>query len=183
VKDQSQRPASTAAIADPFVRRRLETDLARLEPLDAAIRRLEAEIENAAQEHYPTELAVLQSTPGVGPRLSLTILLESDPLDRFDTRQPFCSYARLGGAVQESAGKRAGTGNRQAGNAWLKWAFREAAVLDAPKDEGLARLLDRLASRLGQAKALATLAPKLGRAFDHRLPTKQVFDVHRFVRQ
>src|SRR5215467_7751803 len=80
VKYQSQRAAITADIADPFVRRRVETDLTLLEPLDTAIRRLEAEIEGAAQEHYPAELAVRPSTPGVGPVLSLTILLEIDTI-------------------------------------------------------------------------------------------------------
>jgi len=182
VKYKGKRAALPADIADPFVRRRVETDLALLEPLDHAIRRLEAEIEAAAREHFPTELAVLQSTPGVGPVLSLTILLEIDPLDRFDTRQPFCSYARLCGAAQASAGQRVGAGNRKAGNAWLKGAFAAAAVLSAQKDERSGALLQRLASRLGKAKALSALAHQLGRAFYHLLHTKEVFDANRFVR-
>jgi transposase len=182
VKYKSKRAAITADIADPFVRRRVETHLALLEPLDTTIRRLEVEIEEAAQEHFPTELAVLQSTPGVGLVLSLTILLEIDSIARFDTRQQFCSYARLCGAVQESAQKRVGAGNRKAGNAWLKWAFSEAAVLSAQKDEDIGRLLERLASKLGKAKALSALAHKLGRAFYHMLHTKEVFDIQRFVR-
>ncbi|HYT90951.1 MAG TPA: IS110 family transposase [Gemmataceae bacterium] len=165
LKYKSKRAASAAASADPFVRRRVETQLALLEPLDTTIRRLEAEIEEAAQEHYPTELAVLQSTPGVGPVLSLTILLEIDTIERFQRRQQFCSYARLCGAVQESAGKRVGVGNRKAGNAWLKWVFSEAAVLSAQKDERIGHLLQRLASKLGKAKAISALAHKLGRAF------------------
>ena len=132
--------------------------------------------------HYPTELAVLQTTPGVGAVLSLTILLEIDSIDRFETRQQFCSYARLCGAVQESAGQGAGSGDRKAGNAWLKWAFSEAAVLAAQKDEHIGALLQRLASKLGKAKALSALAHKLGRAFYHMLHTKEVFDVNRFVR-
>jgi transposase len=182
VKYKSKRGALTADIADPFVRRRVETHLALLEPLDTAIRRLEAEIEAAAQEHYPAELAVLQTTPGVGAVLSLTILLEIDTIDRFATRQQFCSYARLCAAVQESDGKRVGVGNRKAGNGWLKWAFSEAAVLSAQKDERVAKCLDRLASRLGKPKALSALAHKLGRAFYHMLHTKEIFDVNRFVR-
>jgi transposase len=182
VKYKSKRAAITADITDPFVRRRVETDLALLEPLDTTIRRLEAEIEEAANAHYPTELAVLQTTPGVGAVLSLTILLEIDTIRRFDTRQQFCSYARLCGAVQESDGKRVGVGNRRAGNAWLKWAFSEAAVLAAQKDERIGALLGRLASKLGKAKALSALAHKLGRAFYHMLHTKGVFDVNRFVR-
>ncbi len=182
VKYKSKRAAVAQDIADPFVRRRVETHLALIEPLDTTIRRLEAEIEEAAQRHYPTELAVLQTTPGVGPVLSLTILLEIDTVERFDARQQFCSYARLCGAVQESAGKRVGVGNRKAGNAWLKWAFSEAAVLGAQKDERIGGLLERLASRLGKPKALSALAHKLGRAFYHMLHTKEVFDIQRFVR-
>jgi transposase len=181
VKYKSKRAAVAADIADPFVRRRVETHLALLEPLDATIRRLEAEMEEAAGEHYPAELAALQTTPGVGPVLSLTILLEVDTIERFDTRQQFCSYARLCGAVQESGNKRVGLGNRKAGNAWLKWAFSEAAVLSAQKDERIGRYLERLATRLGKPKALSALAHKLGRAFYHMLHTKEVFDVNRFV--
>src|SRR5262249_51014387 len=135
VKYKGKRAAITADIAAPFVRRRVETPLALLEPLDTTIRRLEAEIEGAAQEFFPTELAVLQTTPGVGAVLSLTILLEIDTLGRFQTRQQFCSYARLCGAVQESAGQRTGAGNRKAGNAWLKWAFSDAALRSARRDE------------------------------------------------
>src|SRR5262245_6973289 len=116
VKYKSKRAAITADIADPFVRRRVETDLALLEPLDTTIRRLEARFEAAARDPYPTYLAVLQTAPGVGAVPSLTILLEIDTIDRFETRQQFCSYARLCGAVQESAGRRTGVGNRQAGN-------------------------------------------------------------------
>src|SRR5947199_1253062 len=182
VKYKCKRAGCTADIADPFVRRRVETHLALLEPLDTTIRRLEAEIEDAAEQLFPTELAVLQSTPGVGLVLSLTILLESDTIDRFDSRQQFCSYARLCGAVQQSAGQRTGAGNRKAGNAWLKWAFSEAAVLSAQKDERIGGLLGRLASRPGKAKALSALAHKLGRAFYHLLHTKEVFDIDRFVR-
>jgi transposase len=182
VKYKCKRAAITADIADPCVRHRVETYLALLEPLDTAIRRLEAEIEDTARQHFPTELAVLQSTPGVGAVLSLTILLEIDTIDRFDTRQQFCSYARLCGAVQTSDNKRTGAGNKRAGNAWLKWAFSEAAVLSAQKDERVGGLLNRLAAKLGKAKAYSALAHKLGRAFYHMLHTKEVFDVNRFVR-
>jgi transposase len=182
VKYQSKRAAITADSADPFVRRRVETDLALLEPLGAAIRRRAAETAGAAKEHYPAELAVRQSAPGVGAVLSLTIPPEIGTVARFDTRQQFCSYARLGGAVQTSDNKRTGAGNRKAGNAWLKWASSEAAVLSAQKDERLGALLRRLAAKLGEAKALSAPAHELGRAFYHMLRTKQVFDVDRFVR-
>ena len=130
----------------------------------------------------PTVRDPERTHPGVGPIPSPTILLEIDAIERFDTRQQFCSYARPCGAVQESAGKRVGVGNRKAGNAWLKWAFGEAAVLGARKDERIGALLERPASRLGKPKALSALAHKPGRAFYHMPHTKEVFDVNRFVR-
>ncbi len=106
VKYKSKRSDIAADIVDPFVRRRVETDLALLEPLDTAIRRLEKEIADAADQLLPRRAGrALQSTPGVGKVLSLTILLEIDTIDRFDTRQQFCSYARLCGAVQSSDNK------------------------------------------------------------------------------
>src|SRR5262249_7574339 len=156
--------------------------LALLAPLDTALRRREAEIQDAAQEISPTELAVRPSTPGAGKVLSLTILLAIDTLERFDTRQQFGPYSRLCGAVPSSANKRVGQGNAKAGKAWLKGAFAEAAALSAQKDERLSALRNRLAAKLGKAKALSALAPKLGRAFYHMLPAKEVFAVQRFVR-
>jgi transposase len=182
VNDTGQRDACSADRADPFVRRRVATHLALLEPLDTTIRRLEAAIEDAAQDIFPAELAVLQATPGVGPVRSLTILLEIDTSARFDTRQPFCSYSRRCGAVQSSDNQRGGVGNRTAGNAWLTWAFAEAAVRSAQTDERSGALRNRLAAKLGQAKAYAALAHQLGRAFDHLLHTKAVVDVNRFGR-
>jgi transposase len=182
VKYKSKRASALADIEDDCVRRRVEADLSLLEPLDTTIRRLEKDIEAAARPHYATEMAVLQSTPGVGLVIALTILLEIDTLGRFDRRQQFCSYARLCGARQESGGKTVGQGNAKQGNAWLKWAFSEAAVLSAQKDERMGKYLDKLSSRLGKAKALSALAHKLGRAFYHMLRKREVFNIDQFLR-
>jgi transposase len=182
VKYLSKRAAVAADIPDVHTRRGVEARLNLLAPLDTEIRRLERAIEVAAEEHYPAELAVLQTIPGVGPILSLTILLEIDTVERFDTRQQFCSYARLVTPKQESGGKVVGVGNRRSGNAWLKWAFSEAAVLSAQKDERMKRCLAKLQSRHGSGKGLSILAHKLGRVVYHLLRTRKVFDVGRFVR-
>jgi transposase len=182
VKYKGKRDAAAADIPDPHTRRGVEARLNLLGPLDTEIRRLETDIERAAAEHYPTELAVLQTIPGVGRIISLTILLEIDTITRFDTRQQFCSYARLITPKQESAGKVVGVGNARAGNAWLKWAFSEAAVVSAQKDERMKKCLAKLQSRHGSGKGLSIVAHKLGRVVYHLLHTKQVFDVDRFVR-
>ena len=61
--------------------------------------------------------------------MSLVILLEIGDIHRFATVQKFSSYARLVKCAHESAGKRSGYGNSKIGNAYLKWAFSEAACL------------------------------------------------------
>jgi transposase len=43
--------------------------------------------------------------------------------------QDFVSYCRLVKCAKKSAGKRDGTSGTKIGNAYLKWAFSEAAVL------------------------------------------------------
>lgn len=182
VKYKSKRDSVTADIPDPHTRRGVETRLNLLGPLDTEIRRLERDIELAAEEHYSTELAALQTIPGVGRIISLTILLEIDTVSRFDSRQQFCSYARLITPKQESGGKIVGVGNARAGNAWLKWAFSEAAVLSAQKDEKMKKCLAKLQSRHGVGKGLSIFAHKLGRVVYHLLHTKKVFDVDRFIR-
>ena len=120
VKYKSKRDAVAADIPDPHSRRGVEARLNLLGPLDPEIRRLERDLEVAAEEHYPTELAALQTIPGVGRILSMTILLEIDTATRFESRQQFCSYARLITPKQESGGKIVGVGNSKYGNAWLK---------------------------------------------------------------
>src|SRR5262249_51431948 len=130
----------------------------------------------------PAELAVLHTIPAVGRIISLTILLEIDTIGRFESRQQFCSYARLITPKQESAGKVVGVGNPRSGNAWLKWAFSEAAVLSAQKDERLKKYLAKLQSRHGAGQGLSIFAHKLGRVGYHLLHTRRVLDSDGFVR-
>jgi transposase len=182
VKYKSKRGTTPDAIPDAHVRRAVAAELELLDPLDALIRRLEADLEGAARRECPREVALPQSIPGVGPVLSMTVLLEVDSIRRFETRQQFCSYARLVAPPLESAGKKVGVGCRKQGNAWLKWAFSEAAVLSAQKDEAIGRYWQKLKARHGTARALGVLGHKLGRAVYHMLKHESVFDRDRFLR-
>lgn len=182
VKYKSKREGIAEDIPDVHCQRGVSARLNLLGPLDAEIRRLETDIERAANRHVPAELAALQTIPGVGPILSLTIVLEIDTVERFESRQQFCSYARLVTPKQESGGKIVGVGNAKAGNAWLKWAFSEAAVLSAQKDERMNRVLERLKAKHGAGRGLSVFAHKLGRVAYHLLKRKAVFDVVRFAR-
>jgi transposase len=83
--------------------------------------------------------------------------------------------------AKESAGKRSGTSGKKIGNAYLKWAFSEAAVLFLRNNPQGQRYLKKLESKHGKAKALTLLAQRLGRVVYYLLTRNQVFDMTKFL--
>ena len=57
----------------------------------------------------PDRLMRLQSVPGIGPVLGMTILLESGAIERFASVGDYASYCRMVESVRLSNGKRKGT--------------------------------------------------------------------------
>lgn len=73
--------------------------------------------------------SLLQTIPGVGKILALTIFYEVGDIQRFGSAKQFCSYVRVvPGVAQSSSVTRRGRGSKQ-GNPQLKWAFMQAAGL------------------------------------------------------
>ena len=99
----------------------------------------------------------------------MTILYEIGDINRFETVQKFASYSRLVKCKAESAGKTHGTQGNRIGNAHLKWAFSEAAVLYLRGNDKARRYLQKLQRRMRKSKALTVLAHKLGRAVYYML--------------
>ncbi|CAG9001119.1 MAG: IS110 family transposase ISShfr7 [Candidatus Celerinatantimonas neptuna] len=139
-------------------------------------------IEQQAKAHNPVYLELLKTVPGIGKILSLTILYEIGDISRFESVQNFASYARLVKCKAESAGKTYGTQGNKIGNAHLKWAFSEAAVLYLRGNDKARNYLNRLQKRMSKAKALSALAHKLGRCVYFMLKNKTVFDEQRFLK-
>jgi transposase len=113
-----------------------------------------------AKQHDANTLYLLQTVPGIGKILSLVWLYEIHPIDRFPGVQEFASYCRLVKCAKESGGKRSGTSGSKIGNAHLKWAFSEAAVLFQRDHPAGQKLLARLEKQHGKDKALTILAHK-----------------------
>jgi transposase len=95
--------------------------------------------------------------------------------------QDFVSYCRLVKCAKESAGKRYGTAGTKIGNAYLKWAFSEAAVLFLRNNPPGQKLLVRLEKKHGKGKALTVLAHKLARAVYHMLTRERAFAMQHFL--
>ncbi len=144
--------------------------------------KIECFLEKQANQHKPVHLHLLKSIYGVGRILALTIIYEIGDIERFDSVQKFASYARLVKCKAESAGKSYGTQGNKIGNAHLKWAFSEAAVLHLRGNDKAQKYLQRLQKRMSKAKALSVLAHKLGRCVYFMLKNEKVFDDEQFLK-
>lgn len=166
---------------DPVVRLIVESDLELIDQYDPMIKTLDRQILTLAKGHRPTDLRLLRSVPGVGEVLALTMLYEIHDIARFPSRGEFCSYARLVKGQKQSAGKNYGTSGGRIGNAHLRWAFSEAAVLFLRHTPAAERYYNRLISRHGKSKALSIVAKRLGIAVYYMLRRGQPFNLNLFL--
>ncbi len=125
--------ANREGVAERFpevaVQKSIQLDLNLLDYYDQLLTKLEHELSLTAKVHDADSYFRIRSIPGIGRILGLVILYEIQDINRFPSVQDFVSYCRLVKSQKESAGKRYGTSGKKIGNAHLKWAFSEAAVL------------------------------------------------------
>jgi len=177
----SQRTPIPEAFEDPIVRKSIEADLALCRTYDTLIRDLEKTVLRQARSHDPNTLLCLNTIPGIGKVLALTLLYEIHDISRFESVQRFASYARLVKCEKSSAGKKVGTSGHKIGNVHLKWAFSEAAITVLSHFPESKRLHDRLKRKFSKGKALSILAHKIGRTVYFMLKRNQAFDPDRFL--
>lgn len=125
------------------------------------------------------EFAILQTVPGIGEILATTIMLESGPMERFADVGNYVSYARCVPSKRVSNGKKKGEGNRKNGNAYLAWAFVEAAHYAMRWNDAAKRYYQRKKAKTNGAVATKALAHKLARACYHMLKEQKPFDEKR----
>jgi transposase len=166
---------------DPAVQKSIEVDLALIDYYDQLLRDLELAIVTTAKQHDANTLYLLQTVPGIGKILSLVLLYEIHDITRFPRVQDFVSYCRLVQCAKDSAGKRYGTSGTKIGNAYLKWAFSEAAVLFLRNNPAGQKSLARLERKHGKGKALTVLAHKLARAVYYMLKRGTAVDMDQFL--
>jgi len=167
--------------SDPSVQKSIELDLNLMGFYDQQLSKVEWYIQKHARNCDQHSLILLRTVPGIGKILSLVVLYEIHTIERFPTVQDFASYCRLIKCKKESAGKSYGTSGKKIGNAYLKWAFSEAAVLFLRANPEAQAWLENTANKHNKARALTILAHKLGRAVYFMLQRKTVFDQERFL--
>jgi transposase len=178
---KSNRGGVAEHFPDPQVRKSIAADLELIDHYDRLLNDVELHITRTAKLHDPTTFDRLRSVPGIGKILALVILYEIGDVARFPRVQQFTSYCRLVKSAKESAGKRYGSSGKKIGNAHLKWAFSEAAVLFLRQSEQGRAFHSRLVQQHGKPKALTILAHKLARAVYYMLARQESFDMNRFL--
>ncbi len=173
---RSNRDGLGEGFEDVSVRDSIAADLALIDHYE------ELAVLRQARLHDPNAFRLLTTLPGIGRVLGLTILYEIHDIRRFPSVQDFASYSRLVKCEKSSAGKSLGTSGAKIGNAYLKGAFSEAAVLFVAKCAQGRTMLTRLERKYPKSKALSILAHKLGRAVYFMLARNQAFDLERFTK-
>ncbi len=155
----------------------VKANLALIEAISIQIKVIEKRLHEriALHPHY----AVLRSVPGIGEVLASTIMLETGPIERFADAGKFASYCRCVGSSRYSNGKKKAEGNRKNGNAYLAWAFIEAAHFAMRYNEAAKRFYERKKAKTNTVVAIKSLAHKLARACYHMLKEQSLFDERR----
>jgi transposase len=161
----------------------LQNDLTLIRHFDQQIATMEAALQRETKQVASRDYTLLQSVPGIGQTLALTLLYEIGDIARFPTVKDFLSYCRLVKGTVASAGKLKGLRGAKLGNPYLRWAFGQAAVIAKRDPERFGPLVQSLEARMHghKLKANTVLAIKLARAVYFMLQHKTVFDPDRLV--
>lgn len=152
-------------------------DLHLVEQLGRSIAQIEAAI--LAQVRGLPSYQVLQTMPGVGKILGLTITLETVDPGRFAGPGEYASYCRCVDSRRMSNGKKKGENNAKCGNKYLAWAFVEAAQFARRYDDQCRKFHDRKSAQANGIVATKALACKLAKAAWHRMSGNAPYDVKR----
>src|SRR3954462_14490880 len=154
-------PALTEALTGNFTAehaRLARSMLHRLEGIRADLDELDAVLAEACRP-WAHQLELLQTIPGVGPKVAQVILAETGAdMSRFPSAAHLAAWAGLAPGVHESAGRRTPVGARH-GNKWLTAMLVEAAgSVGRSKDKYLSAQHARLMARRGRSRAQVAVA-------------------------
>jgi len=125
------------------------------------------------------EYQMLLTVPGIGPVIAWTIVLETGDLSRFASAGHFASYCRCVDSKRTSNEKKKGENNVKNGNAYLAWAFFEAAHFAIQYLPAAKRFYQRKSAQRNPILAIKALAHKIARACYYIMRDRVPFDAAR----
>jgi transposase len=180
VKRKKTRHTLVEKFAQPDLKMTIESDLNVVEAFDPIIAKLERQIRAQAKHHDRKAFELLQTVPGIGEMLALTILYEMHSVARFESPQQFSSYGRVVKCERTSGGKITGGGNQKIGNPCLKWALGEIIIHAKAFSPRIKRYYEQLQAKFGK-RAKSIIAHQFAIAIYYMLKNGKVFDEVRFV--
>jgi len=150
-----------------------------IEQLDRSIGKIEKTVLQCARQLPCYER--LNTLPGIGRILAMTITMETGDITRFKTPGNFASYCRTVDSKRMSNGKKKGENNQKCGNKYLAWSFVEAANFAKRYNEPCRKWFDRKAARTSKVIATKALACKLARAAWHVMSQDSDYDAKRML--
>jgi transposase len=135
----------------------LREQLAHLQYLDAAIARVDAELDARLVDERAA-IALLETIPGVGQRTAEVLVAEiGTDVSRFPSAEHLASWAGMCPGNAESGGRRL-SGRTRHGNPWLRRTLAEVAnVASRMKGTYLAAQFRRIAARRGKGRAVVAV--------------------------
>jgi len=150
-----------------------------MQQLGTQVKEIEAFVLSHCKDNDSEHYSLINTTPGIGKILGMTILLETGPIERFAQVGNYSSYFRCVPTNKISNGKSKGKGNARNGNRYLAMAFVEAAHYATIWEPTIKRYYQRKCKRVPLMVAKKTVANKLTRACYHMLKNNEVFDIKR----
>jgi len=152
-----------------------------IDGLSESIGKIEKVVLSSARElpYY----SKLETLPGVGKILGMTITMEVGEIKRFAEPGNFASYCRTVEAKRTSNSKKKGQNNSKCGNKYLAWAFVEAANFARRYDPQCRKWFDRKAVKTSNIIATKALACKLAKAAWYLMAEGTEYDSKRMFGQ
>ena len=167
-----------ALVNHPLIRMKAMLEVERAAMFGQQITLVERQLEDLAEDR--PEYALLNTIPGIGRILGMTILYEVGDISRFEDHRKFSSYCRVVPGCADSSTMRRKGRNDKSGNPYLKWAFTQAAVKAVNSYPRFKTFFERQAkTHNGRAKKLiaySITAHLIARATYHVLNAKEPYN-------
>src|SRR5688572_3360564 len=161
-------------LSDAYVQLGIQAHRATIEVLNTQIERIERTILKSLKSR--AEYRMLLTVPGIGPVIAWTIVLEAGDLRRFADVGHFASYCRCVDSKRLSNQRKKGENNTKNGNAYLAWAFFEAAHFAIQFLPAAKRFYDKKAAQRNPILAMKALSHKIARACYYLMRDQVPFD-------
>lgn len=165
---------------DPFLILTTRENISTIHFLGNKIKEIENDV--LSYTKLKPEFKKLQTIPGIGKILALTIMLEVGDINRFPKVGNYSSYCRAVKSERLTNKKKKGEGNRRNGNKYLAWAYVEAANFANRHYPEVQSFYNRKKAKRNGVVAIKALSNKLARASYFVMRDKVSYDAKKLFR-